>query len=181
MVRSASEVPVRLEPWADLPEFEALLHLTNTPEMTDHLGGPESAEAIAARHRRYTALVDDATGRMFRIVLLPQDEVVGSIGYWEREWQGEQVYETGWGVLPAFQGRGIAAAAARALADRVRTHGRHRSLHAYPSVDHPASNAICRKAGFTLRDSCTFEYPPGSFMRCNDWRLELGTGADGTP
>jgi hypothetical protein len=22
---------------------------------------------------------------------------------------------------------------------------------------------------------CDFEYPPGNFMRSNDWRLELGT------
>jgi RimJ/RimL family protein N-acetyltransferase len=48
-----------------------------------------------------------------------------------------------------------------------------RSMHAFPSVDNPASNAICRKLGFTLLGARDFEFPPGSFMRCNDWRLEL--------
>ncbi|MGS2645029.1 LysE family translocator [Streptosporangium sp. G12] len=42
-----------------------------------------------------------------------------------------------------------------------------------PSVGHPASNAICRKLGFFLLGECDFEYPPGTTMRCNDWRLDL--------
>ena len=35
-----------------------------------------------------------------------------AVGYWDREWRGEQVYEMGWAVLPAYQGRGLATAAA---------------------------------------------------------------------
>lgn len=100
-------------------------------------------------------------------------EVAGAIGFWEREWRGETVYETGWGVLPSYQGRGIAAAAAREVARAAAAEGVHRRLHAYPSTGHPASNGVCRKAGFTLLGECDVEYPPGSFMRCNDWRLEL--------
>jgi len=49
----------------------------------------------------------------------------------------------------------------------------HQHLHAFPAADHPASNAVCRKAGFTLCGETGFEYPPGTIMRCNDWRLEL--------
>jgi RimJ/RimL family protein N-acetyltransferase len=110
---------------------------------------------------------------MFTVVLLPERVRVGNIGYWEREWQGETVYETGWHVLPEFQGRGIAGAAATAIIDEARGEKRHRQLHAYPSVDNPASNAICRKAGFSLVGEYDFEFPKGSFMRCNDWRLDL--------
>jgi hypothetical protein len=29
------------------------------------------------------------------------------------------------------------------------------------------------KPGFMLRERCEFEYPPGSYLRCNDWRLDL--------
>jgi hypothetical protein len=36
-----------------------------------------------------------------------------------------------------------------------------------------ASNALCSRIGFLLVEACDFEYPPGSTMRCNDWRLEL--------
>ena len=59
------------------------------------------------------------------------------------------------------------------MLDRVRADGRHRAVHAYPAVDNPPSNAICRRLGFTLLGPEDFEFPPGSWLRCNDWRLEL--------
>jgi RimJ/RimL family protein N-acetyltransferase len=161
---------IRLEAWtqADL----SLLRATNTPEMTEHLGGPETEDQLLNRHRRYLDLTDPAAGQM-RAVVLRDGQRAGVIGYWERLWQDGLTYETGWGVLPAFQGRGIATAAARAVAVLAQAQHRHRYLHAFPSVDHPASNAICRKAGFTLLGETDVEYPPGSIMRCNDWQLDL--------
>jgi RimJ/RimL family protein N-acetyltransferase len=146
-----------------------LLRRTNAPEMTAHLGGPESEEQLAIRHRRYVQL--DGTGRMFRVVA--GGETVGSIGYWEREWRGEKVWETGWGVLPEFQGRGLATRAAVAVAAEARAAGRHRFLHAFPRVENPPSNAVCRRAGFTLLGPVELEYPKGSWMTSNDWRLDL--------
>jgi RimJ/RimL family protein N-acetyltransferase len=157
---------VVIEPWtdADLP----LLRAQNTPEMTRYLGGPESEEKLLDRHRRYVE-----GNEMFRVVLLPERVVAGSTGYWEKNWQGEDVYETGWAVLPEFQGRGIAAAAVRAIAAQAAAAGTRRYLHAYPSVDNGPSNAVCRKAGFELLGEYDFEYPPGHALRCNDWRLDL--------
>jgi RimJ/RimL family protein N-acetyltransferase len=76
-------------------------------------------------------------------------------------------------VIPAFQGRGIAAAATAHAIAMARSEKTHRFVHAFPSVDNPPSNAICRKLGFTLIGECDFEYPPGSVMRCNDWHLDL--------
>ena len=76
-------------------------------------------------------------------------------------------------VLPEFQGRGIAAAATRLVIEAARADGKHRYLHAFPSVENAPSNAICRKLGFELLGDSEFEYPKGSFMRCNDWRLDL--------
>lgn len=63
-------------------------------------------------------------------------------------------------------------ATAQAIA-MARLDGKHQFLHAFPSVDNPPSNAICRKLGFTLVEACEFEYPVGSFIQCNDWRLDL--------
>jgi RimJ/RimL family protein N-acetyltransferase len=160
--------PIQLEPWAD--EDLGLLQRLNTHEIWAHLGGPETEEQVLKRHARYLA-IETGAGGMFTVVL--DGVTAGSIGYWEREWQDETVYETGWNVLPEFQGKGVATAAAKAIVDRASAAGRHRWLHAYPSVDNPASNAICRKAGFTFAGEHDFEYPKGSFMRCNDWRHAL--------
>lgn len=83
-------------------------------------------------------------------------------------------YETGWSVLPEFQGRGIANAATLEVVAKAQADGGRRHLHAFPSVDNAASNAVCRKAGFTLLGAFDFEYPPGNTMRCNDWFVDLG-------
>jgi Acetyltransferases, including N-acetylases of ribosomal proteins len=160
---------LRLEPWsaANLP----LLRRLNVPKMTEHLGGPESEQKLLERQKKYVNR--GPAGGMFTVVLLDNELAVGSIGYWEREWGGETVFETGWGVLPEFQGRGIAVDATRAVIQLAAAEQRHRHLHAYPSVDNPASNAICRKVGFDLLGECDFEYPPGHPLRCNDWRFDL--------
>lgn len=140
--------------------------------MMEHLGGPETPEKIVERHNRY--LRDDpSSGRMFKIVDDASAKGVGSVGYWPRSWRGEEVFETGWSVMPEFQGRGIATAATALLIEIVRAEHTHRYLHAFPSVDNPPSNAICRKLGFMLLGAVEIEYPPGHLMRCNDWRLEL--------
>ncbi|GAA3897862.1 hypothetical protein GCM10022244_05230 [Streptomyces gulbargensis] len=164
---------VRLEPWSE--DDAALLRVLNAPELTAHLGGPETEAELARRHRRYVDLSADTTGagRMFRIVLLPQEGVAGSIGFWAREWRGTPVYETGWAVLPGFQGRGVATAATRAVVAEARAAGFRRQLHAFPSTGNAASNAVCNKVGFELLGECAFEYPPGRPMRCNNWRLDL--------
>ena len=91
-----------------------------------------------SRHHRYLESKDPRAGQMFAVVL-PDGQRAGVIGYRERPWRGE-LLSAGWNVLPAFQGRGIATAAARRL--------------------HPLGDT-------------DFEYPPGSVMRCHDWRREL--------
>jgi RimJ/RimL family protein N-acetyltransferase len=142
------------------------------PAMTEHLGGPECPEKSVDRQQRYERLADSGKGRMLKIV----DEAgaaAGSVGYWEKDWRGEVVYEIGWMVLPAFQGRGTAGRATAQAVAMARVDGKHRFVHAFPSVENAPSNAICRKLGFTLLGECDFEFPPGHWMCCNDWRLDL--------
>jgi RimJ/RimL family protein N-acetyltransferase len=169
--RTPDRNTVHIEIWGkgDLP----LLQQLNAPEMTAHLGGPESAEKIAERQSRYEQLVHSTTDRMFKIVLDATGESVGSVGYWQRNWHGEQVFEMGWGVVPAFQGRGIASAATSQAIARARSEGTHRFLHAFPSVENQPSNALCQRLGFTRQEEVEFEYPAGHVMQCNDWYLDL--------
>ncbi|HEV2756854.1 MAG TPA: GNAT family N-acetyltransferase [Actinomycetota bacterium] len=169
MTPSAS---IRLEPWGpgDLPLLQKTM---GDPAMTEHLGGPESPEKLAERQAKYERLAASGGGRMFKIVDVATGEAAGSIGYWDKSWRGEDVYETGWSVIPAFQGRGIAAAATVLAIERAAEDGKHGFVYAFPSVANGASNGICRKLGFELVEECEFEYPPGNRMLCNVWRLEL--------
>ena len=148
--------------------------LLGDPKMTMHLGGPESAEKLRERHRKFTGMSKEpSAGCVFVITVGDERTPAGTVGFWEREWKGEKAWETGYSVLPEFQGQGIATRATRLIVEKVSGLGKYRYLYAFPSVDNSASNAICRKSGFTLFGVESFEYPAGSFMRCNIWRFDL--------
>jgi RimJ/RimL family protein N-acetyltransferase len=147
-----------------------------------HLNGPESPEALRKRHEKFLALSSDPTaGCMFTITIGSENAPAGSVGYWETEWDGQKGWETGWFVLPEFQGKGIATTATRMMMDHVAEKSR-RFLFAYPSVNNGPSNAVCRKLGFTLIGETESEYPPksGRRLRVNVWRLGL-KALGGTP
>jgi RimJ/RimL family protein N-acetyltransferase len=171
MKRQKETVQVQLAPWAeeDLP----LLRQINAPEMMELLGGSEGEEKLVDRHGRYVNIASKGTGHMFSIILLPELVKVGSIGYWDKIWEGEGVYEMGWSVLKPYQGRGIASAAVTAALAHARNEHKYSTVHAYPSIHNPASNAVCRSNHFNLLQECDFEYPKGHLIRCNDWKLEL--------
>jgi len=141
--------------------------------MMEHLGGAESPLEIARRHKRYLDSADPAQGVMFTITLAGESNVVGTVGYWKTTWKDERVYEAGWMVLPEFRACGIATAAATAVARCAAGQQRHRFLHAFPSIRNIASNVVCERAGFSNLGVCTYEYPQGHLMQCNDWRIAL--------
>jgi RimJ/RimL family protein N-acetyltransferase len=141
------------------------------PRMTEHLGGPETEEQIVRRHERYLAMTEPADGQMFVVEIGPDHTPAGGVGYWPREAEGETEWETGWFVLPEFQGRGIASAATRLAIEAAWATAR-RPVHAYPNVENGASNAICRKVGMRLLGAESFEYPKGHWMTCNDWVID---------
>jgi RimJ/RimL family protein N-acetyltransferase len=153
---------VELVRWGE-GDADLLTRLLGDPGMTEHLGGPESHEQIVARQLRYEAT---ETG-LYKI--LADGNAAGWVGWWERD----DELEIGWAVLPELQGRGIAAAATRIALASAKEDGRYRYVHAFPSVANAPSNAICRKVGFELLGEKAFEYPPGTPLRCNEWRFDL--------
>ncbi len=161
---------VDIRPWAD-GDLPLLQRLLGDPAMMTYLGGPESPTKIRERHERYRRPSDKA--RVFAVLVGSERQAAGWVGYWEKEWRGQRVWETGWSVLPEFQGQGIATRATAIVVERARAEDKYQFLHAFPSVENGPSNAICRKLGFTLQGEADFEYPQGHFMRCNDWRLDL--------
>lgn len=107
----------------DLPLLQKCL---GDPALMEHLGGPMSAEKIVERQQQYERLPTTGQGRVFKIVEVATGESVGSVGYWERESREGLVYETGWLVLPAVQGRGVATSATAQAIERARMEGKHR-------------------------------------------------------
>ena len=150
----------------DLP----LLERANTPEMTRYLGGPESAEKLLQRHENYLRYWENGHAHMFRIEV---DGVpAGTIGWWRVDHQGLPAYETGWGVERQWQRRGIARMALRQLIADVRADGERDVLVAYPGVDNPGSNALCRGAGFAHTGSETAPWRGGE-LTFNIWELDM--------
>jgi RimJ/RimL family protein N-acetyltransferase len=164
---------VRLEPF-DENDFPLVEKLMGDPAMTEYLEGPETHEKLVDRHERYMRYTgEEGTGGMFKIVDEETGEALGSVGYWERDWRGDRIWETGWSVLREFQGRGIATDATAQVVERARAQRKHRYMHAFPTPENAASNAICRKLGFEFLEEVEFEFPPGHFGASNDWRLDL--------
>jgi len=163
---------IRLEPWGE-GDLLLLKKTLGDPIMTKYLGGPEGNEQLLKRQARYERFAESGKGQMLKIVLENTGEPAGKVGYWDSTHDGVGIYEMGWQVLPAFQGRGIASAAVAQAIALARSDGKYRFVHAFPSVDNLPSNAVCRKSGFTLVGECDFEYPKGCFMRSNNWRLDL--------
>ncbi|WP_091031188.1 GNAT family N-acetyltransferase [Microbacterium oxydans] len=167
---------LRLRLWSE-NDLE-LLHAANTPEMTAHLNGPETEEQVVERQARYLRLVASGEARMF-VIEDAAGASLGSIGYWRMDWRDEPALETGWFVRPEAQGRGVASKALALLIDDARAHrGDRRFLTAFPGVDNPASNGVCRRNGFALVGTKTEEFR-GADLSENEWVLDLSS--PGTP
>ena len=76
-------------------------------------------------------------------------------------------------VLPEHQRKGYASAALRLLLERAWADGRWGDIHALPGISNPASNALCRGAGFRLLDEAQVDYR-GRTLHCNHWVLRGG-------
>jgi len=149
---------------ADLGLTEAL---ETDPEVMRELGGPITPSELTASHRRRLQAP-------WWLTIVPESEgpAVGTIGIWEKTLDGETIHETGWMVLPALQGRGIASSALTLLIELARAEPRFERMHAFPPVSNTPSNTLCRKFDFTLHDQREFSYA-GRTLHCNHWSLAL--------
>ena len=143
------------------------------PVVMRELGGPVPAAEIPAVHgRRLATTADDPW--YFVVLAMPDAEPVGTIGIWQTEHEGAVVHETGWVLLAAHHGRGLASAALAELLDRAHAEPRFEHLHAFPGVTNPASNALCRKFGFELLGEEEGGYRDAR-LRVNHWVLALSS------
>jgi RimJ/RimL family protein N-acetyltransferase len=151
------------------PYTDADLALTEALELDAgvmrELGGPRAREELPRVHARR---LEDPW--YFKIVDAGSGEALGTIGVWEKDLDGQTLLETGWMVLPPFQGRRVASRALALLIGRVRAEPRFESMHAFPPVTNAPSNALCRTFGFALVGARDFVFA-GRTLRCNHWVL----------
>lgn len=161
---------VELRPYAeeDLWLSEAL---ETDPDAMSELGGARTKEKIAEVHRKR---VEGNAPKpwYFTITLEGGSRGVGQIGIWESDVAGSPLHETGWMVLPAFQGRGIATAALRQVIDRARDDPGIERVHAFPGVTNEPSNALCRRFEFELVGEVELPRDDG-VLHCNHWALDV--------
>jgi RimJ/RimL family protein N-acetyltransferase len=161
---------LELVPYSD-EDIGLIEQLECDAETMRHLGGPVARDRIPEIHRRRLATVA-AGDWYFKIVPRPGGEPAGTIGIWSADWRDAPIHETGWMVLPAFRGRGIASGALERVIAMARAEGRLDRLHAFPSVTNEPSNALCRRFGFELKEETDFDYRDTT-LRVNVWELAL--------
>ncbi|MDA4136809.1 MAG: GNAT family N-acetyltransferase [Thaumarchaeota archaeon] len=170
-----TDVRVSIRPYGE-GDLWILERTMGDPAQTTYLNGPETAEKIEKRHRKYLALsADSHAGCMFTVLAGSDSAPAGNVGYWESEWKGQKGWEVGWLVIPEFQGRGVATAATKLVIESLARLQGYRFVFAFPSVDNRPSNAVCRKLGFALIGDVISEYPPdsGRSLHVNVWKLAL--------
>jgi len=162
---------VRLRPYGDADAW-LVEAIEGDPRMMADLGGATPRERFADVHSRRVAGELSGAHHYFVVETPGAERVLGTIGIWASRLGAEEILEAGWMILPGSQGRGYATAAGRALLELARERGLRGPLHAFPAAANRASNAVCRKLGFTLAGEVDLSYN-GPAYRCNDWRVDL--------
>ena len=136
------------------------------------LGGPLPPDGLEEKLRGIVRQVE--SGEIWYSVIAEDDQPAGTVCIWNHDDRGENLNEIGWMVVPQFQGRGLATAAVRAYLERAKAENRWGVVRAFPGKSNAASNAICRKTGFTLIGEREVEYM-GRWGLSNDWKIDLAS------
>lgn len=165
----------------ELDDFDVYVRMRCDPVMMAELGGPQPREGIEAKVRRD---VESAAADLEWIKMIIPDEsasdvVAGTVVLWSHKESGvggeqEPITETGWMVLPEFQGRGLAKLAERELLRLAHADGRWGLVHAFPGATNGPSNGICRSLGFRFVDTRDITFA-GRTLRTNHWIIDPAT------
>ncbi|EDY46222.1 GNAT family N-acetyltransferase [Streptomyces sp. SPB074] len=143
---SSAPPPFSLVP-LDVRHAPAMAAVLADPALYRFTGGePPGAEALAARYARQLAGPGEP-GVAWVNLLVRTEEGGAFAGYVQATGRRGEEAELAWVVGTAWQGRGLAKAAARALADRLAAAAGVRRLTAYVHPEHAASEAVAHALG----------------------------------
>lgn len=109
-------------------------------------GGPET-DADVDQWLTTTVHRHRLDGHGVHLVIVEDDEIAGSIGLRGTDWEAGRT-EIGYGIHAGRRGRGLATAAARAVAHWALTEGGMRRIVLHARVDNLASMRVAAKAGY---------------------------------
>lgn len=157
-------------------DLEAYVRMRCDPAMMAELGGALPREEMEAKVNRDVAAAASDRAWICMIVPDPADHtaVAGIVTLYSHDEDSQVISEIGWMVLPEFQGRGLAKAAARTLLERARDADRWGVVHAFPGVTNAPSNAICRALGFTFVGQETVSFAD-RWLHTNHWMIDPRT------
>ncbi|UUU19349.1 GNAT family N-acetyltransferase [Streptomyces sp. DSM 40750] len=155
-------LPLRVE------HAEEMAAVLSDPALHTFIGGaPDTPQALRSRYRRMTAGSPDPFVSWLNWVIRLRDEacLTGTVQATISSDGHEPVAEIAWVVGTAWQGRGVATEASRALVDWL---GRLpvRTVIAHIHPEHQASAAVATSAGLTPTD----EWHEGEIR----WRRSVG-------
>lgn len=155
-------------------DLDLYIGMFSDPSVMAELGGPLSSDEISEKLRADVAAA--ASDSAWVLAILPDEtagRAVGNISIWMSERDGEALVEMGWMLLREFHGRGYGSEAAHLALLRALAEDRWRVIHAFPGITNTASNAMCRKNGFTMLGETEVDYR-GHVVLANHWRVDLG-------
>jgi RimJ/RimL family protein N-acetyltransferase len=153
-------------------DFALVERILSDPRMMDDFGGAFAPEKIEKAQRHYLASSESEEGWAFTIRPAEGAEAAGLAFLWDRPWRDDVITELVCQVLPEYQRRGLATAAALAVIARARLERRCKSVHSFPPEVSSAAAALCAKLGLTRLDRCDVDFA-GARLRGRHWRLDL--------
>jgi RimJ/RimL family protein N-acetyltransferase len=145
------------------------------PVVMAELGGPLPAATVREKLERDAASAD--ADEAWVLAIVPDEtagRAVGVIFVWDSTIEQTPIVEMGWGLLKEFHGRGYGSEAVHLTLLRAKAENRWGVIHAFPGVDNPASNAVCRKNGFDPIGLIDRTYN-GHIIHTNIWCVDLAS------
>jgi RimJ/RimL family protein N-acetyltransferase len=112
-------------------------------------GYPTEGDVIVARHLRWHHADPDGAGAVYQILLADTGLVIGGIGFKAPPNAAGRV-EVGYGIVPEYQGRGLATEALKALLDAVSDDPAIALVIAEVEDENVASRRVAEKVGMHL-------------------------------
>lgn len=127
-------------------------------KMMEHLGGKLSKEACKQKFEVMLEKSLSTKTQHYKIIEKNRNQAVGTVGWWLKNIEGEEIIEVGFMVIPPFWGKGIATLACKYICSDAQTEFPKKNITAFPNRENTGSKRTLEKCGFKLLREVEFPY-----------------------